>query len=127
MKRALWGLLAFLGALWSLLAWAIWEMAGAGSRVVNWFTKLFQLEPASTQWLADAVQMAGGLAQILVAIFWLMGVGVLFVIGWAAGRTASGMREISQNLERELERERMMRTPGNTVEGQIVEKTVERG
>jgi hypothetical protein len=54
-------------------------------------TRWLEMEPESTQWLADGLAMAGGLAQVLVLVGWGIGLAALAGVGWLAARAADGV------------------------------------
>ncbi len=68
--------------LWSGIAWLLYALAGAGSSVVVHVTRWLDLEPGTTQWLADGLAAAGGVAQWLVVFIWLLGAAAIGVVGW---------------------------------------------
>lgn len=121
MKRLIWTVLAVLGLAWSALAWLLHGLAGAGGPLVVTLTRWFDLEPSNTQWLADGLSMAGGLAQWLVIAVWLLGLGALALIGWGGGRAADSAAEAGRQMQRE--RGYAM---GPVLEGEIRAKTVVR-
>lgn len=88
MKRVAWILVGLAALLWSGLGWALYALAGAGSPAVVRVTRWLEMEPESTQWLADGLAMAGDLAQLLVVIAWAIGMAALAAVGWLAGRAA---------------------------------------
>lgn len=113
MKGAIWGLFGFLAALWSLFAWALHGLAGSGSAAVVTLSRWLDIEPASTQWLADGLAMAGGLAQVLVILAWLFGMAVLGLFGWMGGRAVDSVEDAGA----ELQRSARVRGGGPVVEG----------
>ncbi len=82
MKGFLWGVVAIAGLAWTGLGWLFYTIAGSGGAAVVGVTRWLELEPASTQWIADGLSMAGGIAQWLVILVWLIGVGVLGLLAW---------------------------------------------
>ncbi len=73
---------AVLALLWSGLFWLLWRLAGAGGAGVVAVTRWLELEPSTTQWLADALDMAGDLLQFVVVLVWLIGLLVLAIALW---------------------------------------------
>lgn len=73
--------LVLLGLMWTLVLGALFLLAGAGSVVVVQVTRWLDLEPASTQWLADGLDAAGAIARWLFAIVWALGVAMLVAVG----------------------------------------------
>lgn len=116
MKRAAWGLLGLAALLWSGLAWGLHALAGAGSAAVVRITRWLELEPESTQWLADGLAMAGDLAQMLVLIGWAIGLAALGSVGWLIGRAAEG-------AETAL-RDRGGRPRGPVIDGEIHDRHI---
>ena len=88
MKRLVWTLVGLAALVWSGLSWGLHALAGAGSPAVVRLTRWLEMEPESTQWLADGLAMAGGLAQVLVLIGWAIGMAALAGVGWLAARAA---------------------------------------
>lgn len=97
MKAALWGVLGVLALIWSALAWLFFSLAGAGGAAVVAVTRWLDLDPLTTQWLADGLALAGGAAQWLVGIAWGLGMAVLGAIGWMGGRAQDLARERAMN------------------------------
>ncbi len=116
MKGLVWGLFGLLAALWSLFAWLLHGVAGAGGAAVTTVSRWLEIDLARTQWLADGLAMAGGLAQGLVIIFWLMGMGLILAFAWMGSRTVDGLRDMGA----ELERDPGMRGPGAVLDGELV-------
>lgn len=115
MKGAIWGLFGFLAALWSLLAWLLHGIAGSGSAAVVTLSRWLDIEPASTQWLADGLAMAGGLAQVLVILAWLVGMGLLGLFGWMGSRAVDGVEDVGLELQRSAQ----VRGTGPVIEGEF--------
>jgi hypothetical protein len=115
MKGAIWGLFGFLAALWSLLAWLLHGLAGSGSAAVVTLSRWLDIEPASTQWLADGLAMAGGLAQVLVVLAWLVGMGMLGLFGWMGSRAVDGVEDMGLELQRSAQ----VRGAGPVIEGEF--------
>ena len=99
MKSALWTVLAVFGLIWSALAWFFYTLAGAGGAAVVSVTRWLDIDPSTTQWLADGLSMAGGVAQWLVVFGWLLGITVLGLVGWLAGRANEAVRQTSLHAE----------------------------
>ena len=116
MKGLVWGLFGLLAALWSLFAWLLHGIAGAGGAAVTTVSRWLEIDLAKTQWLADGLAMAGGLAQGLVIIFWLMGMGLILAFGWMGSRAVDGLRDMGT----ELERDAAVRGTGVVLDGEIV-------
>lgn len=91
MKRVTWILVGLAALVWSAIAWGLHALAGAGSPAVVRLTRWLEMEPESTQWLADGLAMAGGLAQVLVLVGWGIGLAALAGVGWLAARAADGV------------------------------------
>jgi hypothetical protein len=121
MKGVVWGLFGLLGALWSLLAWVLHGIAGSGSAAVVTVSRWLDIEPSSTQWLADGLAMAGGLAQAMVIIVWLVGVGLLGLFGWMGSRAVEGMEDAG----RELRRDARVRGQGPVIDGEMTASRVD--
>ena len=99
MRTALWTVLGVLGLIWSALAWFFYSLAGAGGAAVVSVTRWLDMDPSTTQWLADGLAMAGGFAQWLVVFGWVLGLVVLGLVGWVAGRTNEAVRQASRHAE----------------------------
>lgn len=121
MKAAIWGFFALLAALWSLLAWLLHGVAGAGSAAVVKLSKWMGIDPSQTQWLADGLGAAGWLAQGVVVLLWLIGMGVLGLFGVMGARAISGAEELGEELRRSAE----VRGGGPVVEGEIAVRRVD--
>jgi len=106
MKGLLWSVVAVAGLAWTGLAWLLHSIAGSGGAAVVGVTRWLDLEPASTQWIADGLSMAGGIAQWLVVLVWLIGAGVLGLLMWVGGRAmdsaaaAKPLRPFSQGVDK---------------------------
>ncbi len=121
MKGAIWGFFGLLAALWSVVAWLLHGLAGSGSAAVVTLSKWFGIDPSQTQWLADGLGAAGWLAQGVVILIWLMGMGLLLLFGWMGSRAASGMEDIGEELRRDAQ----VRGQGPVVEGEIAVRRVD--
>ena len=121
MKGAIWGVFAVLAALWSFVAWLLHGLAGAGSAAVVTVSKWLGIDPSQTQWLADGLGAAGWLAQAVVILIWLMGMGLLALFGLMGSRAASGMEEIGQELRRDAQ----VRGSGPVIEGEVAVRTMD--
>ncbi|QMW23614.1 hypothetical protein [Sandaracinobacteroides saxicola] len=86
MRKLLWIALGIGGLLWSGLAWLFYWLAGSGQAAVNSLTRFFELNPASTQWLADTLAVAGPAMQVVVVALWLVGMALLLLLGWLVPR-----------------------------------------
>jgi len=115
MKGAIWGLFGFLAALWSLLAWVLHGVAGSGSAAVVTVSRWLDVEPANTQWLADGLAMAGGFAQALVVVAWLVGMAVLGLFGWMGSRAVDSVEDVGLELQRSAQ----VRGRGPVVDGEF--------
>lgn len=115
MKAAIWGFFALLAGFWSLLAWLLHGIAGAGSAAVVSLSKWMGIDPSQTQWIADGLAAAGWLAQAVVILIWLLGMGVLGLFGVMGSRAVSGMEEIGEELRRGAD----VRGGGPVVEGEV--------
>jgi hypothetical protein len=100
MKGLVWGFFGLLAALWSLAAWALHGLAGAGPAAVTTLTRWLGLDLAQTQWIADGLGAAGWLAQALVLLFWLMGLGLLGLFGLMSSRAVDGMAQLGEEVAR---------------------------
>lgn len=116
MKGALWGILGVFGLIWSALAWFFYSLAGAGGAAVVGVTRWLEIEPSTTQWLADGLSMAGGVAQWLVVLGWLLGMIVLVAIARLAARAETAVRTASRHAE--------MAYGGPALEGELRYKKV---
>jgi hypothetical protein len=123
MKQIMWGLLGVAAILWSLLGWFLHALAGSGSAAVVTVTRWLELDPASTQWIADTLALAGGIAQWLVILIWLMGLGLLGALGWLGGRAGDAMEDFSKaDSGVDVTTNRPPR--GQTIDGSIRDKTL---
>ncbi len=116
MKQIIWAVLAVVGLFWSGFAWLVWALAGAGGRTVVTVSGWFDIDPSATQWLADGLELAGGIAQWLVVLVWVLGVIALVIAGWLAGRAQEAIVETS------LREEILYREPA--IDGEIRSRTV---
>ena len=121
MKGLVWGLFGFLALLWSGFAWLLYALAGAGGAVVTHVTRWLEIDLATTQWLADGLALAGGMAQVLVIIVWLMGMGLILMFAWMGSQAAAG----AQMLGEELQRDPAVRGTGTVLDGEVVEERVQ--
>ena len=115
MKAAIWGFFGLLAGLWSLLAWLLHGLAGAGSAAVVQVSKWMGIDPSQTQWIADGLGAAGWLAQGVVILIWVIGMAVLGLFGVMGSRAVSGMEEIGEELRLDAQ----VRGQGVVVEGEI--------
>ena len=121
MKGLVWGLFGFLALLWSAFAWLLYALAGAGGAVVTHVTRWLEIDLATTQWLADGLALAGGMAQVLVIIVWLMGMGLILMFAWMGSQAAAG----AQQLGEELQRDPAVRGTGTVLDGEVVKEQVQ--
>jgi hypothetical protein len=121
MKAAIWGFFGLMAAMWSLLAWLLHGIAGAGSAAVVSLSKWMGIDPSQTQWIADGLAAAGWLAQAVVILIWLLGMGVLGLFGVMGSRAVSGMEEIGEELRRGAD----VRGGGPVVEGEVAVRRVD--
>ncbi|MCG2839361.1 hypothetical protein L6Q21_00020 [Sandaracinobacter sp. RS1-74] len=99
MRQVLWVVLAVLGLIWSALAWLFYSLAGAGGAAVVRVTRWFDADPSTTQWLADGLSLAGGLAQWLVVAGWLLGLAVLGLVAWLVNRAEKAVQQSNPYAE----------------------------
>lgn len=90
MKGLFWTMVVLAGLAWTGLAWLFHAIAGAGGAAVVRVTRWLDLEPAGTQWIADAFSVAGGIAQWLVVLVWLIGAGALGLLAWLGSQAMNG-------------------------------------
>ena len=121
MKGLVWGLFGLLAALWSLFAWLLHGIAGAGGAAVTTVSRWLEIDLARTQWLADGLAMAGGLAQGLVIIFWLMGMGLILMFAWMGSQAVNNARALGE----ELQRDPAVRGGGEVLDGEVIEERVQ--
>lgn len=121
MKAAIWGFFGLLAALWSLLAWLLHGLAGAGSAAVVSVSRWMGIDPSQTQWIADGLGAAGWLAQAVVILIWVIGMGVLGLFGLIGSRAVAGMEEIGDELRRDAQ----VRGGGPVVEGEVAVRRVD--
>lgn len=86
MRPLAWILGAGAAALWSGFGWLLYRLAGAGGGAVVAVTRWLEIEPSATQWLADGLDMAGGILQAIVVLLWLAGILLLAAVFWLLGR-----------------------------------------
>ena len=79
------------------------------------------IDPSQTQWRADGLGAAGWLAQGVVVLLWLIGMGVLGLFGVMGARALSGVEELGEELRRSAE----VRGGGPVVEGEIAVRRVD--
>lgn len=120
MKGLVWGFFGVLAALWSLGAWMLHGLAGAGPAAVTTLTRWFGLDLAQTQWIADGLGMAGWAAQALVLLFWLMGLVLLGMFGWMGSRAADGMAQLGDEVARMREQGGAGDGRGPVIEGETI-------
>jgi hypothetical protein len=120
MKGLVWGFFGLLGALWSLGAWLLHGLAGAGPAAVTTLTRWLGLDLAQTQWIADGLGVAGWMAQALVVLFWLMGLGLIAMFGVMGSRAVDGMAQLGEEAARERERGTAGRGTGPVIEGEAI-------
>ncbi len=118
MKSALWAVLGFVALFWSLLAWAFHSLAASGGAAVVTVTRWLDIEPSTTQWIADGLALAGGVAQWLVVLVWLVGIGVLALLGWLVSQTAVPMATFPGGNASEHS------SLGPVIEGQVRDRTL---
>jgi hypothetical protein len=123
MKRAMLVLLGTSALFWSLLAWALHAIAGSGSAAVVTVTRWLSLEPASTQWIADGLLLAGGVAQWLVVVIWLLGLGVLGLVGRFSARVGAVHDSLSKQASDMAVTNGRVHS-GPIIEGQAHDKTL---
>lgn len=99
MRSGLWVLLGVLALIWSALAWFVWSLAGAGGAAVVAVTRWLEIDPSATQWLADTLSLAGGVAQWLVAFGWLLGMVVLAIVARLMSKAQEAVRMASRHAE----------------------------
>jgi|FEC22Drversion2_1045045.scaffolds.fasta_scaffold00946_16 hypothetical protein len=116
MKRAAWILLALVALVWSGLAWVLHALAGAGSPAVVRLTRWLEMEPESTQWLADGLAMAGDIAQLLVLVGWAIGLAALLLVGWLAGRAVDAAET--------ARRDRSQPSRGPAIDGEVSDRHI---
>ena len=92
MKGFVWSVAAVVGLAWTGLAWLLHSLAGTGGAAVVSISRWLDIDPDSTQWIADTLALAGGIAQWLVLIVWLIGAAVVLMLGWLGGRAIDGAR-----------------------------------
>ena len=93
MRPLFWTVATVLALAWSGVSWLLWRLAGAGGAVVVTITRWLELEPATTQWLADALDMAGDVIQLVVVLIWLIGLLVLLIALWLVRKVGEVARQ----------------------------------
>ena len=115
------GCLALCAALaWSGLSWLLWRVAGAGEAAVVTISRWLGINPASTQWIAELLALAGGIAQLLVAIVWLAGMALIWVLAWL-GHQAMLAGEAADMAARAA----AQAGHGPVIEGEVQDRTLE--
>lgn len=123
MKLVTW--LGVIGALlWSGLGWLAWTIAGTGEAAVVTLSRWLQIEPSSTQWIAQAFALAGGIAQWLILLVWLMGMGVIGMLVWLGAQASAALDE-AQSIA--LRRDMAQRDLGNgeIIQGEVRERSMD--
>lgn len=77
MRRPLAALLLAFAVGWSALLWFLVANAGQAAPAVVTLTRWLELEPQSTQWLADALAQAGTALRWLLGAVWIIGLAGL--------------------------------------------------
>ncbi len=103
-------------ALWSGLTWLAWTIAGAGEASVVTISRWLGLNPSSTQWIAEAFALAGGIAQGLIALVWVAGLGVIALLAWAGSQLPALANDHQPHNGRQ---------PGRVIDGHVTDRTVE--
>lgn len=97
MRTAYWIVIAVVGALWSTLAWLLFQAAGAGADGVFALARAVGIDPLGVTWLAELFGAVGAVAQALVVVIWLIGAGTLLLVATMVSRamkaTGAAMRE----------------------------------
>jgi len=119
MKGFVWSVVGIAGLAWTGLGWALYSIAGSGGAAVVGMSRWLDLEPASTQWIADGFSMAGGIAQFLVVLVWLIGAGVLGLLAWLGGLTVSSASIAPPRFPGPDNRDK-----ANVIDGQVHDKKV---
>jgi hypothetical protein len=70
--------------LWSLLVLGLSRLLADGGASVVAITRWLELDPATTQWFADALAEAGSPGRGLMVLIWATGMGVLTFLVWLA-------------------------------------------
>ena len=120
MKLVMW--LAAIGALlWSALGWLAWTIAGKGEAAIVTLSRWLQIDPASTQWIAEAFALAGGIAQWLILLVWLMGMGIVGILTWLGSQAAIAARDLEMKTSPYLNSR-----DNGIIDGEIEGRNIER-
>jgi hypothetical protein len=71
---------------WSLACFGLYRLLAAGSPAVFAVTRWLEIEPDSTQWLADGLAEAAPLAAGIAITVWLVGAAGIALAAWLVGR-----------------------------------------
>lgn len=80
-------ILLLLGLAWTAVLATLFALAGKGGAIVVRVSRWLDIEPATTQWLADGLDSAGPAARWLFAIVWAAGVAALAAISHSLSRS----------------------------------------
>jgi len=98
MKRLMWILLGIGALVWTSIAWLLHSLAGSGEAAVLGISRMLQVDPTSTIWLADILGAIGGPTQVLVWIGWAIGMAALGLVGWFGSRVAHEAETVSRSI-----------------------------
>lgn len=116
MSRLMWIIALVLGLSWSGLSWMLFRLAGAGGATVVAITRWLEIEPSTTQWLADGLDLAGGVVQLLVVLVWLVGLSVMGICLWLVRKIGVVASEANPRTD--------VAYGQTTVEGEIIRRDV---
>lgn len=122
MRPLAWGCFGMLALGWSALAWLLHAAAGTGSVAVVRVSHWLDIDPASTQWIADTMAFAGGVAQWFILLVWAIGLGVLVVLAMLASKTIGSVNDLAQQAENT--RWGRIQPDNDTISGEITDKRI---
>lgn len=105
---------------WSGLGWLLWRVAGAGEAAIFTISRWLGIDPASTQWIAELVALAGGIAQWLVALVWLAGMGVIGLLAWLGHQAAMASDAVDAAMRAQAQGAR-----GPVIDGEVRDRTLD--
>lgn len=77
-------------AIWSLMAWIIYELIGFGGNVAASNADIFPADPEAVEWLSWLAQFGASLGEWAVIAVWAIVAAIIALIGYIAAQVMPG-------------------------------------
>jgi hypothetical protein len=92
MKKLVGAITIIIIAVWSLIAWLVYELIGFGGNVAASNVDIVPVDPEAVEWLSWFAQFGASLGEWAVIAVWAIVAAIIALIGYIAAQVMPGRR-----------------------------------